>query len=99
MKDRFGDYGNVGLILAREIQNTLVIDTFLLSCRILGRNVEDVILTELQKYCISNGLYTICAQFQRTEKNQPFFEFLNRTNWVVGHQTNVYNFLINKSNE
>lgn len=99
VKDRFGDYGNVGLILAREIQNTLVIDTFLLSCRILGRNVEDVILTELQKHCISNGLDTICAQFQPTEKNQPFFEFLKRTNWVAGNQTNDYNFLINKSNE
>lgn len=40
VKDRFGDNGIVGVLILEESDKGLLIDTFLLSCRIIGRGVE-----------------------------------------------------------
>ena len=90
VKDRFGAYGIVGLVLAKIENEVLQIETFLLSCRVLGRNVEDYILTELEKYGEARRLNTMTALFHATEKNKPFGEFLNRTGWVTDPITKTY---------
>ena len=87
VKDRFGDYGSVGVVLAKAVENTLLIDTFLLSCRVLGRKVEDFILSELQQYCLLNQLDRIEVRFCPTLKNKPFAEFLARNNLEVSKET------------
>ena len=46
-KDRFGDYGLVGAMIFGGRSGALEIDTFLLSCRVLGRGVEHAMLNEL----------------------------------------------------
>jgi amino acid adenylation domain-containing protein/FkbH-like protein len=79
--DRFGEYGLVGLLLARVAHDSLIIETFLLSCRVLGRGVEDALLTELRKYCRARGLTVIEAGYKETAGNRPFGEFLVRSNW------------------
>ncbi len=81
VSDRFGDYGIVGLVFASVAQNEAVVETFLLSCRVLGRNVEDYILAEMQTFCLSNNLDKITLLFKPTLKNKPFEEFLARTEW------------------
>jgi len=81
VSDRFGDYGLVGLILAIEVDGSLEIDTFLLSCRVLGRKIEHAILVALRKFCLEKGLMSLKADFYPTEKNQPFFEFLQKAPW------------------
>ncbi|MDQ6844661.1 MAG: amino acid adenylation domain-containing protein [Bacteroidota bacterium] len=90
VSDRFGEYGLVGLVLSSEIQQELVVETFLLSCRVLGRNVEDFILSDMLNYCSANGMNFIHLLFQETEKNKPFRDFLLRTEWPVDPQTNKY---------
>ena len=87
VKDRFGDYGSVGVVLAKAFEDTLVIETFLLSCRVLGRKVEDFILSELHQYCLLNQLHRIEAWFCPTSKNQPFAEFLARNHLEVYKET------------
>ncbi len=94
VRDKFGNYGNVGLLLGRQIQKTLMVETFLLSCRVLGRNVEDRLLSELHSLCVAKGLVIIKAQFLSTEKNQPFSEFLGRTQWFADHENNTYNYSV-----
>lgn len=81
VKDRFGDYGMVGVLLAKEKDNRLLLESFMLSCRVLGRKVEEEILSGLKKYCRERKLSAIEAQFRVTKKNQPFQEFLIRTGW------------------
>lgn len=44
LRDKFGDYGMIGLALLAHEPAETIIDTFLLSCRALGRHVEDVLL-------------------------------------------------------
>jgi amino acid adenylation domain-containing protein/FkbH-like protein/non-ribosomal peptide synthase protein (TIGR01720 family) len=91
VEDRFGDYGFVGLVIGRAEAGRFVLDTFLLSCRAMGRRVEDSILTALKRHAIENGLEALCAPFVPTAKNHPFEEFLHRGPWtrVTQHEETV----------
>jgi FkbH-like protein len=76
VRDRFGDYGLVGVTSYRTEAGTLVVDSFLLSCRALGRGVEHRMLAHLGVTARSQGAEWLDVHFVRTEKNQPAFEFL-----------------------
>jgi amino acid adenylation domain-containing protein/FkbH-like protein len=83
VSDRFGDYGLVGVVIAvaREQQRELFIDTLLLSCRVLGRGVEEAVLVGLKNICIGSGLQRLTADYYPTPKNKPILTFLqNRWN-------------------
>ncbi|MFZ5988789.1 MAG: HAD-IIIC family phosphatase [Bacillota bacterium] len=90
VSDRFGDYGLVGLVIAKEEGKKLFIDTFLLSCRVLGRCVEDAILAGLRKHCMESGIDSIEAKFYPTSKNQPFISFIERSGWKRLGETSEY---------
>lgn len=81
VSDRFGDYGLVGVVITKKEEKRLFIDTFLLSCRVLGRTVEDAILYGLAKYCAENDFEFLEAEFYPTVKNKPFLNFIERSNW------------------
>ncbi len=81
VSDKFGDYGLVGVLIVTGKESELFLDTFLLSCRALGRNVEDVILAGLGRYCKENGFTQLKANYHPTTKNMPFAGFLERTGW------------------
>nr|MDJ0729888.1 amino acid adenylation domain-containing protein [Crocosphaera sp.] len=76
VKDRFGDYGLVGLLLFEYQENALMVDTFLLSCRVLGRGVEHKMLAHLGNLAQEKGLKKISLVYKPTEKNQPILNFL-----------------------
>ena len=78
VRDRFGDYGLVGVIIFAVDGALLNVDTFLLSCRALGRNVEDRLLVELGQLASARGCTTIDLPYRPTQKNAPFLHFLNR---------------------
>ena len=75
-KDRFGDYGLVGLMIFSAAADALTIETFLLSCRALGRGVEHRMLAKLGDIATQRGLTTVDVAFVWSGKNQPAFEFL-----------------------
>lgn len=74
--DRFGVYGLTGVVIYQTQDDALLVDTFLLSCRILGRGVEHRVLTELGKIALQVGCHTILLPFDKTSKNQPALNFL-----------------------
>lgn len=78
VSDRFGDYGLVGAILYRTAGTALSVDTFLLSCRTLGRGVEYQMLAKLGEIAQSRGLSSVEVAYKPTPKNQPALDFLNR---------------------
>src|SRR5215469_4238563 len=47
IRDRFGDHGLVGVSITRDEGETCEIDSFLLSCRVIGRTVETALLAHL----------------------------------------------------
>ena len=76
VKDRFGDYGLVGLMLFSSHDEVLSVDTFLLSCRVLGRGVEHEMLSLLGKRAQDRGLSKVNVLYQPTQKNKPALDFL-----------------------
>ncbi|HSG38856.1 MAG TPA: HAD-IIIC family phosphatase, partial [Thermoanaerobaculia bacterium] len=74
--DRFGDYGLVGVVLFSARPPALEVDTFLLSCRVLGRGVEHRIVSELAREAEERGLSRLDVRAVPTAKNRPAFDFL-----------------------
>jgi amino acid adenylation domain-containing protein/FkbH-like protein len=78
VRDRFGDYGLVGAVLFRA-GIALEVDTFVLSCRALGRGVEHRVVNELGRLAHSQGQSHILLGYRRTARNTPAWEFLTST--------------------
>ncbi len=75
VRDRFGDAGVVGLALARQEGDTCVIDSFLLSCRVIGRGIETALLAYLGAYAARQGATRLVGEFIPTKKNPPCASF------------------------
>ena len=75
--DKFGDNGITGAYIVKKNENFWLIDTFLLSCRVMGRGVENAILSEILKDAKDNGVNEIKAEFIPTGKNKPAESFLS----------------------
>jgi hypothetical protein len=71
VRDRFGDYGLAGLVIVDEIEDELVVDTLLLSCRVLGRGVEHAVLRRLGEIARQRALRHIHLPYVPTSKNEP----------------------------
>jgi FkbH-like protein len=71
VSDRFGDYGIVGLTVAEKSASTLSVDTFLLSCRVLGRGVEHAMLRRLGAIAQAAGLSDVSLLHVPTARNIP----------------------------
>lgn len=69
LKDRFGDSGVVGFAVLRIEGASAEIDTLLLSCRVLGRKVEDAFLSFLAARAAAFGAKTLLGRYRPTEKN------------------------------
>ena len=77
VSDRFGDYGLVGVIIYEITPEVLQVDTFLMSCRVLGRGVEHRILARLGEIAREHGCQHVDVPYIPTKKNQPALDFLN----------------------
>lgn len=71
LKDKFGDYGLISLLILEKINDTdLFIDTWIMSCRVLKRNVEEFILNEVAQIARQNRCSKISGEFIPTAKNE-----------------------------
>ena len=69
LQDKFGDNGLISVILARVAGDALEIDTWLMSCRVLKRNVEQMVLNRLVEFARKRGLRVIRGRYVPTAKN------------------------------
>ena len=76
VSDRFGDYGLVGALILQSGEHALVVDTMLLSCRVLGRGVEHEMLAWTGRKAQERGLNDVEIPYHQTEKNVPASQFL-----------------------
>ncbi len=76
LKDRFGDYGLVGLAILKQENEYLFIDTWLMSCRALGRGVEQFFLCSLFDFAKQKDLKTIIAPYCSGSRNEQVKSFL-----------------------
>jgi len=73
--DRFGDYGLVGVAITNRIGDVCEIDSFLLSCRVIGRSVETALLSHVAREAASSGMRTLRGWYLPTRKNAPSKDF------------------------
>lgn len=74
LSDKYSEAEIIGVIIfipSRERPATLVIDSFLLSCRVLGRSVETGIIGWLCRYAKQRGYHFLEGLFYPTERNLP----------------------------
>jgi FkbH-like protein len=78
LADRFGDYGLVGVAIARPDGSEWTVDTFLLSCRVIGRGAETALLAYLAAAMQARGGDEIFGEYSPTSRNGQVAEFYPR---------------------
>ncbi len=82
LKDKYGDHGTVALIMLIKKNNKLVIENFLISCRVLGRNLEDWIMQQIINYAKKISCSQIEGIYIKTEKNLQVLNFYPNFNFL-----------------
>jgi FkbH-like protein len=70
LTDSFGDNGMISVLICRRQGDAWDIDTWLMSCRVLGRKVEAAVLAELVAQGRAAGVKRLLGRYLPTEKNQ-----------------------------
>ena len=78
--DRFGDYGVTGLIILRldRVQRSAALDTFLMSCRVLGRRVETTVMEWIFRRLAQASCVRLDGEYRPTQKNAQVADLLDR---------------------
>jgi FkbH-like protein len=80
--DRFGDYGLVGVVLLHRIRKTVAIETLLMSCRVLGRGVEEAIFAKIAEIARTAGAHEIIGEYIPTKKNAMVSELYKTHHYI-----------------
>ncbi|MFH2058479.1 MAG: HAD-IIIC family phosphatase [Pseudomonadota bacterium] len=78
LKDKFGDHGLVGMVLLQTTESEKVawIDTFIMSCRVIGRYLEFWLFERCISHLKTKGIEIVYAEYVPTKKNQIIQDFL-----------------------
>jgi FkbH-like protein len=93
LKDSYGDYGLTGMVIIKNINdNKCEIDSFMLSCRVLGRNVEYVFFDEIVKKMIESNRNELFCNFVKSKKNSQVEDFYDKLGFSVISKENDKSF-------
>lgn len=83
--DRFGSFGWIGAVLIRGLDSPeACIDSFVLSCRAMGRGIETAILNHVKTFCFAQaGCTALVAQYVPTAKNAPTRELYDEHGFAL----------------
>lgn len=81
--DKFGESGITGVIILKELSTEVIeIDSYLLSCRILGRKIEVFFLNYIIDYCKHHNYKFIRASYIKTNKNSQVRDFYKENHFI-----------------
>ena len=75
LEDKFGDNGVVSIMIGRKEKDVLHIELWLMSCRVLKRDMEYAMMDALEKRCRDCGITQIYGYFYPTAKNAMVKDF------------------------
>lgn len=87
VEDKFGDNGITGVVIFELVDDTWKIDSFLLSCRVIGRKVEEAFLGDLLRRAKAAGAKQVVGEFIATAKNAPAKNFYREFGFVLRGET------------
>ncbi|MDR1741349.1 MAG: HAD-IIIC family phosphatase [Synergistaceae bacterium] len=82
LSDRFGDYGRIALVVAKIAPPEAVIESFIMSCRAMGRGVEEEILSRVERRLAEDGAREARGLYRETAKNGLVRDFWPRMGYV-----------------
>jgi FkbH-like protein len=75
ISDKFGNSGLTGILSIESENKTIRIFDFILSCRVMGRKIEEIMLKHVIQYSKKHGMDKIIANYLPTPKNKPCLDF------------------------
>ena len=71
LQDKFGDYGLIGLLILEKLEKEMAfIDTWIMSCRVLKRGMEEFIVNQMAKQARQMGIERLIGEYLPTAKNK-----------------------------
>ncbi len=103
LKDKFGDYGLISVVIAeKQDEKTLFLNTWLMSCRVLKRGMEEFIINKVLEMAKENGFSKVTSEYIPTPKNamvEKMYAKLGFADLGGGKfEANVDEFIPNKTN-
>ena len=86
MADKYGDQGLVAVLILKYDCDQADIDTFLMSCRVMGRNAENEILGRVKNLFQSKGVKSVHAAYIKTAKNAPVESLFEKLGFSITGQ-------------
>jgi len=82
--DKYGDNGKCVLVIIRKRDDQeSEIETFLMSCRVMGRKIETAMLQFIEKYLMQHGVKSLTARYIQTQKNTPVAMFYENHGYSI----------------
>ncbi len=81
-KDKFGDYGIIGILSVSVKKKSAYIVDFILSCRVVGRFIEETMIDFLKQFCNKKNIKNINGVYIKTKKNDLIYKFLKKMNML-----------------
>ncbi len=105
VSDKFGDNGLVFVLMISVVNATATIDNLLMSCRVMGRQIEYAVLAKIEDFLKSKGVSEIYAKYIKTEKNTPVqnlmeqvgYELIDKDNYCKRYKRNFMNCTTNQT--
>ena len=81
--DKYGSYGEISTIIIRVEKDNATVDTFLMSCRAMGRTIEFALLKIVENELYENGVRRVIGLYKPTEKNKPVEGFYEKNGYML----------------
>ncbi len=90
VEDKFGDNGITGVIIAEKSFDKWRIDTFLISCRIIGKGVEEALLAYVIEIAMKERAVCLLGEFIPTSKNAAARDFYKKNGFKLIQKDNTH---------
>lgn len=81
--DKYGSSGVTGIVIVKYEESSAYIDSLLMSCRILGRNIEKAFLQKIIERIHQHGAKIITAKYVKTPKNVQVEEYYENNGFRI----------------
>ena len=83
LEDRFGNMGIIGVSIIHYFKDFAEIDTFLLSCRVIGRGLENVLLNTCVQLAKNKNLSIVKGLYLKSDKNNQVIDFYTKNKFKI----------------
>lgn len=87
LADKFGDNGLISVVIVKVEKETAIVDTWLMSCRVLKRQMEDEVANEIVRLAKQRGCTTVIGHYIPSEKNGMVRDLFPRMGFSLVEET------------